>query len=93
MTTTAASASIVMNGERVAETLKEVCGKLSTDGGEILLDFFFVQTLDPAGIKALEDLAGTAGIMKVKIILRGVNVELYKVLKLSDLTDRFLFIN
>ena len=91
--TTTQSECIVVNGERVAETLKEICGKLPANGGEVLLDFFFVQTLDPAGIKGLEDLAGTAGILKVKVILRGVNVELYKVLKLSDLTDKFLFIN
>jgi anti-anti-sigma regulatory factor len=90
---TTACESIVVNGEYVAETLKDVCGKLPSTGGEVLLDFFFVQTLDPAAIKGLEDLAGTADVLKVKVILRGVNVEIYKVLKLSDLTSRFLFIN
>jgi anti-anti-sigma regulatory factor len=91
--TTTASETVVVNGERVAETLKEVCGKLPADAGEVLLDFFLVQTLDPAAIKGLEDLAGTADVLKVKVILRGVNVEIYKVLKLSGLSDRFLFIN
>jgi anti-anti-sigma regulatory factor len=91
MTTTALE-SIVVNGGRVAETLNELCGNLLTNS-EVLLDFFLVQTLDPAAIKGLEDLAAAAELMKVKLILRGVNVDIYKVLKLSDLTDKFLFIN
>jgi anti-anti-sigma regulatory factor len=92
MTTTACE-SIVVNGERVAEALKAVCSGLPTDGSDVLLDFFLVHTLDPAAIEALEHLAGTAELMKVKVILRGVNVEMYKVMKLSDLTGKFLFIN
>lgn len=90
---TTACESIVVNGEHVAETLKEVRDSLPANGGEVLLDFFFVQTLDPAGIERLEELSATSQLLKVKVILRGVNVELYKVLKLSDLTDKFLFIN
>ncbi len=90
---TITASAIVVNGERVAETMNELCGNLTANSGELLLDFFFVQTLDPAAIKGLEDLSGIAEVMKVKIILRGVNVEVYKVLKLSDLTDKLLFIN
>lgn len=91
--TTPACESIVVNGEHIAETLNEICSKLPASGGEVLLDFFLAQTLDPAAIEALEHLAGTAEVLKTKVILRGVNVEMYKVLKLSDLTDKFLFIN
>lgn len=90
---TTACESIVVNGHHVAETLKEVRGGLAANGGEVLLDFFFVQTLDPAGIEGLEQLSATAQLLKAKVILRGVNVELYKVLKLSELTDKFLFID
>lgn len=92
MTTTACE-SIVVNGERVAETLKAVCGGLPSNSSDVLLDFFLVQSLDPMAIKELEDLAEAAKLASVKVILRGVNVEIYKVLKLSDLTDKFLFIS
>jgi anti-anti-sigma regulatory factor len=87
------SENLVINNEGAAETLKQICGKLPANGGEVLLDFFFVQALPPAAIQALEELAGTAELMKVKVILRGVNVELYKVLKLSQLCDKFGFID
>lgn len=90
---TTTSENIVVNGERVAETLKELCGCLSPNGSDMLLDFFLVQSIDPAAIEGLEQLAEAAKLASVKVILRGVNVEIYKVMKLSDLTDKFLFIN
>lgn len=91
--TTTASESFVIHGEHVAEGLESVRANLPADGGELLLDFFFVQALNPAGIRALEDLAGAADLLKAKVVLRGVNVEIYKVLKLAQLTERFLFVN
>lgn len=93
MTTTAECFSLVIQSEQVAEQLTVVREKLGSAGPEVLLDFFFVQTLEPSGIRALEELDAAAEVLKTRIVLRGINVELYKVLKLAQLTDKFLFIN
>jgi anti-anti-sigma regulatory factor len=93
MSPTVKSSSFVIDGEHVAQQLNEICGKLATEGPEVLLDFFLAQTLDPAGIQALEELACAAGIENAKIVLRGMNIEMYKVLKLAGLSDNFTFVD
>jgi len=85
--------SFAVDGEHVAESLQSVRENLNTTTGEALLDFFFVQRLDPSGLTALEELAGTADVLNTKVILRGVNVEIYKVLKLAMLAERFSFVD
>ena len=40
----------------------------------------------------LEELASIADDKAVKLVLRGVNVDIYKVLKLVKLTSRFSFL-
>jgi hypothetical protein len=40
----------------------------------------------------MEKLAGVADDKAVKVVLRGVNVDVYKVLKLVNLTPRFSFL-
>ncbi len=70
-----------------------VSRNLPSTGGEVLLDFFLVQAVDTNALQSLEELAGAAEVMKAKIILRGVNVEIYKVLTLAGLTSRFSFLN
>ena len=59
---------------------------------EIVLDFSLVTRLDPRAIKALESFAGAVNGDASKIALRGVNVDVYKVLKLSELSSRFSFL-
>ena len=92
MSTATTPVSVVVDGERVAQTLK-VVGERLDSGGEMLLDFFFVQSIGPAALQALEVLAGVADAKKTKIILRGVNVEVYKVLLLARLEERFVLVN
>jgi hypothetical protein len=41
----------------------------------------------------MEDLANAADEKSVKISLQGVNVDVYKVLKLARVTARFSFVN
>ena len=93
MTTTTTPLSFEIDEEHVVEGLQAVRDKLATVGGEVLLDFFFTQQLDPSGLQVLEALAGDAEVMKVKVVLRGINVDVYKVLKLAGLDGRFVFVD
>ena len=81
-----------IDGERVAGALQEVREMLDGAQGEIVLDFSSVRRVDPHALRALEDLAGSADGKAVKVVLRGVNVDIYKVLKLAKLASRFSFL-
>ena len=79
--------------ERAAAALEEAVDKLDSADGEVILDFSSVRRIDPATVSAMEKLAGAADAKGVKLVLRGVNVEVYKVLKLVRLAPRFCFLN
>jgi anti-anti-sigma regulatory factor len=91
MTTTAIL--LTMDEKRLATALKEAGQKLDGAGGEAVLDFSSVRRVDTHAVLALEALASIADEKAVKIVLRGVNVDVYKVLKLVKLTARFSFVN
>ena len=80
-----------IDGERRFQTLQEVIEKLDSAEGEVVLDCSSVRRIDPSALRALEKLAGIADEKSVKIVLRAVNVDVYKVLKLVKLTSRFSF--
>ncbi len=82
-----------IDGERVVQTLHEAGEKLQTSDSEVILDFSGVQRLEPSAITCLEELASLAEKKQVKLTLRGVNVDVYKVLKLVKLAPRFTFLN
>ena len=84
---------VEIDGNRVAEALREAGLKLDSAGGDVFLDFSAVRRLDPSGLRALEDFAAAADGKTVKITLRGVNVDIYKVLKLARLSSRFSMVN
>ncbi len=79
--------------ERVAQALQEAGEKLDGVEGEAVLDFSSVYRIDPSAIGALEEFACIADDKGVKVVLRGVNVGVYKVLKLVKLTSRFSFVS
>jgi anti-anti-sigma regulatory factor len=81
-----------IDGENVAETLQEACEKLDSADGEVVLDFSSVRRIDPSALTAMEKLADAADDKDVKVVLRGVNVEVYKVLKLMKVASRFSFL-
>jgi anti-anti-sigma regulatory factor len=81
-----------IDGERVAPTLQAASETLDSVKGELVLDFTSVQRIDPSALRALETLAGAADQKAVKVVLRGINVDIYKVLKLVKLTSRFSFL-
>ncbi len=79
--------------ESVVQALQEAQEKLDSVEGEVALDFSSVCRIDASGLRALEDFAGPADDAGVKVALRGVNVGVYKVLKLVKLTSRFSFVS
>ena len=91
MTTTAEVQKV--NSENVAQVLGEIGARLSGAESDVVLDLSGVRRIDPTGLSAFEDLAAAADEKAVKIVLRGVNVNVYKVLKLARLTARFSFVN
>lgn len=78
--------------ENILQALQEAGEKLDSVDGEVALDFSSVRRIDPAGIRALEEFAGRADHKGVKVVLRGVNVSVYRVLKLVKLASRFSFV-
>lgn len=79
--------------ERMAQALQEAGKKLDSVEGEVTLDFSSVQRIDPSGVNAMQEFASLADGRGVKVVLRGVNVNVYKVLKLVRLGTRFSFVS
>jgi anti-anti-sigma regulatory factor len=73
------------------ELIAQALAKLDGASREVALDLSSVSRIDPSAIGALEKLAGAADEKAVKVALRGVHVDVYKVLKLVKLTPRFSF--
>ena len=82
-----------VDGERVVQTLKEALETVDTAEGEVVLDFSSVERVDPSALQAMETLAGKADGKSVKVVLGGVNVSVYKTLKLMKLAPRFSFLS
>ena len=79
--------------ERVVLDLQEAGGNLDCTQGEAVLDFSSVRRIDSTSLQAIEEFARIADEKAVKIVLRGVSVDVYKVLKLVKLAHRFSFVN
>ncbi len=81
------------DAERLVHTLHQAYENLDSAGREVVLDFSSVRRIDPDALREMGKLAGVAGDKAVKVVLRGVNVDVYKVLKLVNLSQRFSFLN
>jgi ABC-type transporter Mla MlaB component len=79
--------------KRVVQALQEAQARLDEVEGEVALDFSSVARIDPAALAALERFAIAAADKGVNVTLRGVDVGVYKVLKLVKLESRFLFVS
>ena len=82
-----------IDGERLVPALQEAIASLDGGPSEAVLDFSSVCRMDPAALRTLEALARAADEKSVRLVLRGVNVDVYKVLKLVQLTNRISFVN
>jgi anti-anti-sigma regulatory factor len=78
---------------RIVPALQEAGKQLDSSEGEVVLDFSSVRRIDPRAVRGIEEFAGIADDKGVKVALRSVNVDVYKVLKLVKLASRFSFVN
>ncbi|HWD00624.1 MAG TPA: STAS domain-containing protein [Candidatus Sulfopaludibacter sp.] len=82
--------TIAIDPARIAQLLRQdAMEAMSTAEGHLTLDFSAVTKIDSAGVQALEQLAASAESRSVQLVLHGVSVQLYKVLRLLNLTRRF----
>ncbi len=75
-----------------AAWIHEASEKLNRGESDVTLDFSSVLRIDGDAAGALEELAVLAGARSVKVVLRAVNTDIYRVLKLLKLTDTFTFV-
>jgi anti-anti-sigma regulatory factor len=87
------AAWLKIDEERVVQELQEAAEKLDSAEDEVVLDFSSVRRIEPSVLRAMEEFAGKADNKGVKVLLRGVNVDVYRVLTLVRLTSRFSFVN
>jgi anti-anti-sigma regulatory factor len=81
-----------MDEQRLAPALQEAGEKLESADGEVVLDFSSVRRIDANALQAMEEFAHKADEKAVKVVVRSVNVDVYKVLKLVKLASRFSFV-
>ncbi len=82
-----------IDGERFVQALLEAVGKLDSVEVEVTLDFSSVHRVDQRVLSAMEEFVGVADDKGVKVVLFGVSVGVYRVLKLARLASRFSFVN
>ena len=82
---------VKIDEERVVQALQEAGEKLDSVEGEVALDFSSVRRIDSSALRAIEEFADIADDRGVKVVLRGVDVGVYKVLKLVNLASRFSY--
>jgi anti-anti-sigma regulatory factor len=75
------------------QALRQAQERLDSAGKELVLDFTGVQRIEPVGLEAMETLAGIAEDKGIRVVLAGVSVQVYKVLKLTKLAARFSFVS
>jgi len=81
-----------IEAERVVSSLHQAAQKLDKAKDEIILDFSSVRRIDSGAVREMEELIGAADDRAIKVGLRGVNIHVYKVLKLMKLAPRFSFL-
>lgn len=82
-----------VDNENVASALLELEKSLNRAQGEVVIDLSSVARVDGTALSSLAEFANKAETASVKVTLRGVNVDVYKVLVLMKLTSRFSFVN
>jgi anti-anti-sigma regulatory factor len=83
---------VKVDPERMVQVLKKDAVEKLAGAEDVVLDFSSVLRIDASAVDALEDLARLAGDRSANVALLGVNLDVYKVLKLVKLTPRFSFL-
>jgi anti-anti-sigma regulatory factor len=84
---------VKIDEQRVTPSLQQAQENVSRAEGELLLDISSLSRIDASALLALEKLLAFAEQKNVKLVLRGVNIDIYKVLKLCRLSSRLLFVD
>lgn len=79
---------LIIEQDRIVHVLREVSVNLDGAHGEAVLDFSSVHRINSDALRALEEFARVADEKAVKVVLRGVHIDVYKVLKHVKLTQR-----
>jgi len=90
MTTAQTPIYLELDSDNASRALEETRGKIES-GDELTLDFSRITRVEPGVVRSLEALAQAAAEKTAKVTLRGVNVGVYKVLKLARLAAQFSF--
>ena len=81
------------DAQGLAAALALEAAHLDAGEQELVLDFSAVSRIDTGALTALENLLRAAGEKGIRVSLRGVNVAVYKVLKLTKVAQRLSFVN
>jgi anti-anti-sigma regulatory factor len=81
-----------IDGQGVGAVLQEALRTLNGDGREVVLDFSSLRRIDSTDLKALESFVTTINGKASEVVLDGVNIDVYKVLKLTKLATRFSYL-
>ena len=84
---------LVMDETQLVHGLQQAAQALNNFQNDVVLDFSSVRRIDAAALREMEKLAGIADAHAVKVGLRGVNVDIYKVFKLVKLASCFSFLS
>jgi len=76
----------------VDRMIQEAIEKVNRGESEVILDFSSTLRIDTNEVGALEELASLAGGKSVRVVLRAVNTDVYRVLKQLKLTQSFTFV-
>lgn len=87
------STTIDIDEQRLAAVLDQASKQLETAKHEVVLDFSSIRRIRASDVSQLEEIARAAEVGEIKIALRGVDVDIYKTLKLMNLTPKFLFVD
>lgn len=93
MTMTTNGTWLKIDAQHTVPDFQAAANSVDRADSELVLDCSAIQRLDAPAIASLEALANKADHHEVKAVLHGVNVDVYKVLRLLKLTSRFSFTN
>jgi len=87
------TACIKLDGDCLVDALQHEAMEKLKQAEELTLDFSSAPRIDASAARALEELAEVARRANVPVVLRGVSIDVYKVLTLLKLTRRFSFVS
>ena len=84
---------ITIDAETAAASLRRIAEVGPNKDAQLRLDLSQVKRIDEPTLTALGALAFDAESLHSQIVLRGVNADIYKVMKLMNVAQRFQFVS